>query len=277
MIDIKNLIKSRYAKDSNIKKSLDIPNNVSRRILRKSCRKFKKIKVSKEILISLIASAQAAPSKSNLQQYSILLIKNKEMKNQLSKLLRKTAWALKAPLFFLFLTDIRRNKIITEHKGYEYKNNSIDYFMNAVIDASLAMQNLINSAEEFGLGICPISMVRNHLEEVKEMCHLPEGVFPIAGLCVGWSDENNKVSIRLPMKVVFHEDFYNDKDMLKQIDHYDETIECVQPIPKSKQRHVKVYGFNKKNTWSENISRQMSLPERKEFKKWLKSHGFNLD
>ena len=32
-----------------------------------------------------------------------------------------------------------------------------------------------------------------------------------------------------------------------------------------------------KNTWSENISRQMSLSERKEFKKWLKSHGFNLD
>ena len=277
MIDIKNLIKSRYAKDSNIKKSLDIPNNVSRRILRKSCRKFKKIKVSKEILISLIASAQAAPSKSNLQQYSILLIKNREMKNQLSKLLRKTAWALEAPLFFLFLADIRRNKTITEHKGYEYKNNSIDYFMNAVIDASLAMQNLINSAEEFGLGICPISMVRNHLEEVKKMCHLPEGVFPIAGLSVGWPDENNEVSIRLPMKVVFHEDFYNDKDMLKQIDHYDKTIECVQPIPKSKQRHVKVYGFNKKNTWSENISRQMSLPERKEFKKWLKSHGFNLD
>ena len=277
MIDIKNLIKSRYAKDSNIKKSLDIPNNVSRRILRKSCRKFKKIKVSKEILISLIASAQAAPSKSNLQQYSILLIKSKIIKNQLSNLLGKTSWALEAPLFFLFLADIRRNKIITEHKGYEYKNNSIDYFMNAVIDASLAMQNLINSAEEFGLGICPISMVRNHLEEVKKMCHLPEGVFPIAGLSVGWPDENNEVSIRLPMKVVFHEDFYNDKDMLKQIDHYDETIECVQPIPKSKQRHVKVYGFNKKNTWSENISRQMSLPERKEFKKWLKSHGFNLD
>ena len=118
--------------------------------------------------------------------------------------------------------------------------------MNAVIDASLAMQNLINSAEEFGLGICPISMVRNHLEEVKKMCHLPEGVFPIAGLSVGWPDENNEVSIRLPMKVVFHEDFYNDKDMLKQIDHYDKTIERVQPIPKSKQRHVNVYGFNKK-------------------------------
>ena len=89
MIDIKDLIKSRYGKYSYGKNSLDIPDNISNRILRKSCRKLKKIKVSKEILISLIASAQAA----------------------------------------------------------EYRNNSIDYFMNAVIDASLAMQNLINSAE----------------------------------------------------------------------------------------------------------------------------------
>ena len=34
--------------------------------------------------------------------------------------------------------------------------------MNDVIDTSLAMQNLINSAEEFGLRICPISMFRNY-------------------------------------------------------------------------------------------------------------------
>ena len=102
MIDIKDLIKSRYAQDSDVKKYFDMPKSISKRILRKSCRKFKKLKVSKEILISLIASAQAAPSKSNLQQYSILLIKNKEIKNQLSKLLGKTAWALEAPLFFFF-------------------------------------------------------------------------------------------------------------------------------------------------------------------------------
>ena len=253
MIDIKQLIKIRYAQDSKFQNSFNVPDNISRRILRKSCRKFKKTKVSKEILISLIASAQAAPSKSNLQEYSILLIKNKTIKNQLSKLLGKTSWALKAPLFFLFLADIRRNKIVTEHKGYEYKNNSIDYFMNAVIDASLAMQNLINSAEEFGLGICPISMVRNHLEEVKKMCHLPEGVFPIAGLSVGWPDENKEVSNTLNMKVVFHEDYYNDKDIINQIYDYDKTIQNFQPIPKSKQRHVNVYGFNKKNTSSEKV------------------------
>ena len=79
-------------------------------------------------------------------------------------------------------------------------------------------------------------MLRNRLEEVKKMRHLPEGVFPIAGLSVGWPDEKNEVSIRLPMKVVFHEDFYNDKDILKQIDQYDKTIECVKPITKNQSK-----------------------------------------
>ena len=102
--------------------------------------------------------------------------------------------------------------------------------MNAVIDTSLAIQNLINSAEEFGLGVCPISMVRNYLEEVKKICHLPEGVFPIAGLSVNWPNENNEVSIRLPIKVVFHEDFYDDKDIINQIDDYDKTIQSFQSI-----------------------------------------------
>ena len=53
MIDIKGLIKRRYAQDSDLKKSFDIPNSISKRILRKSCRKFKKLKISKEILTSL--------------------------------------------------------------------------------------------------------------------------------------------------------------------------------------------------------------------------------
>ena len=49
MIDIKDLIKSRYAQDSDLKKSFDMPVCISKRILRKSCRKFKKSKISKEI------------------------------------------------------------------------------------------------------------------------------------------------------------------------------------------------------------------------------------
>ena len=44
------------------------------------------------------------------------------------------------------------------------------------------------------------------------------------------------------MKVVFREDCYNDKDIINQIYDYDKSIQNFQPIPKSKQRHVNVYG-----------------------------------
>ena len=84
---------------------------------------------------------------------------------------------MEAPIFFLFLADIRRNQLITEYKGYEYKNNNMDHFMNAVIDSALSMQSLIIAAESWGLGICPISMVRNHLEEIKLICELPKWEF----------------------------------------------------------------------------------------------------
>ena len=48
MIYIKDLIKSRYAQDSDLKKSFDMPDSISERILRKSCRKFKKQKFQKK-------------------------------------------------------------------------------------------------------------------------------------------------------------------------------------------------------------------------------------
>ena len=36
-----------------------------------------------------------------------------------------------------------------------------------------------------GLGCCPISVVRNHVEKLSELLELPAGVFPVAGLTVG--------------------------------------------------------------------------------------------
>ena len=81
----------------------------------------------------MIVSAQSAPTKSNLQQYSILNISDKKIKKEIGKLLGEISWATEAPLFFLFLADIKRNKIITESRGYSYENNNMDHFMNAVM------------------------------------------------------------------------------------------------------------------------------------------------
>ena len=278
MIDVSNLYQNRYGKktDQNFSK-IDITPLINSIISRASVRKFSKKNISKELLTLLLTAAQSAPSKSNLQQYSIMVIQNQSLKNEISKLIGDTKWALTAPVFLLFLADIRRNIKITNHKGYNHKNNNLDTFMNGVIDSALSMQSMISASESIGLGICPISMIRNIIEEVKNLCKLPKGVFPIAGLALGWPDEKSPVSIRLPQDIVTHYNTYNEKNLMDKINQYDERVFKVAPIERNKQRHVDIYGVAKKGTWSENISRQLSVAERKDFKKWLKNHGFRLE
>ena len=278
MIDVSNLYQNRYGKktDQNFSK-IDITPLINYIISRASVRKFSKKNISKELLTLLLTAAQSAPSKSNLQQYSIMVIQNQSLKNEIAKLIGDTKWALTAPVFLLFLADIRRNIKITNHKGYNHKNNNVDTFMNGVIDSALSMQSMISASESIGLGICPISMIRNIIEEVKNLCKLPKGVFPIAGLALGWPDEKSPISIRLPQDIVTHYNTYNEKNLMDKINQYDERVFKVAPIERNKQRHIDIYGVAKKGTWSENISRQLSVAERKDFKKWLKNHGFRLE
>ena len=272
------LVADRYAKEIDLDFSKIQETETLKSILsRRSIRNFLNKPISKELLTLLLAAAQSAPSKSNLQQYSILVIQDQNIKNELSKLIGNTKWALTAPIFLLYLADIRRNIKITNNRGYEHKNNNVDTFMNGVIDAALSMQSTICASESLGLGVCPISMIRNIIEEVKVICKLPKGVFPIAGLALGWPDQKSNVSIRLSQDIVIHFDKYDEKDLIQKINKYDEIVFKKDPIPENKQRHVDLYGVAKKGTWSENISRQLSVPERSNFKNWLKENGFNLE
>ena len=43
----------------------------------------------------------------------------------------------------------------------------------------------VAAAEAVGLGCCPISVIRNHAEEVGGLLGLPDHLFPVAGLGVG--------------------------------------------------------------------------------------------
>lgn len=278
MIDASKLYNNRYGKNADLDLSqVNISPLLKSILSRASVRKFSEKPITKEILTILLASAQSAPSKSNLQQYSILVIQDTSIKTEISNLIGNTKWALTAPFFLLFLADIRRNIKISSDRGYKHKNNNVDTFMNGVIDAALSMQSMVIASEAMGLGVCPISMIRNIIEEVKFICNLPKGVFPIAGLAVGWPDEKAPVSLRLPQDIVTHVNIYKEDNLSQKINEYDERVFKIAPISEEKQRHVDLYGIAEKGTWSENISRQLSVPERENFKKWLKDHGINLE
>ena len=121
------LVADRYAEEIDLDFSKIQETETLKSILsRRSIRKFLNKPISKELLSLILAAAQSAPTKSNLQQYSILVIQDQNIKNEISNLIGNTKWALTAPIFLLYLADIRRNIKITNDRGYDHKNKNVD-------------------------------------------------------------------------------------------------------------------------------------------------------
>ena len=269
------LTEGRYGFDLEI--PADVPDGVQALLNRRVIRKYKTNPISEQTMALLLSAAQSAPTKSNLQQYSIVIIRDPEVRNAVSELVPSMPWVRNAPVIAIFLGDVRRIRRLAEIRGHTYQNNNADTFMNAAVDAALAMQCFITAADYLGLGTCPISYVRNRIDDLAEILDLPDGVFPISGLCVGFPDDAGYVSMRLPQKVVVHQDLYNDDDLETDVKDYDDRNHERFALTPTKQRHTDKYGVLEKCTWSENVARQLSLPERAGFADYLKRKGINLD
>jgi nitroreductase/FMN reductase [NAD(P)H] len=123
-----------------------------------------------------------------------------------------------------------------------------------------------------GLGTCPISYVRNHVERVAPLLGLPRGVFPVAGLTLGWPAARNAPSPRLPQSVVVHRERYDDGGLEAALPAYDALR------PPAKPRYPEIHGPKPEGCgWSENAARQLSVPERFGLRTWLKLRGLALD
>ena len=279
MTDLNELYRRRFGLDpeADLSSIGEAPQGVTALFGRASIRRFREEPLDEAMIEALLACAQSAPSKSNLQQYSILRLEDKKKRTRLAELLGRTAWALDAPLFLIFLGDLRRNRRVGAMRGYPNANDNVDSFMNAAVDAALAMQACLSAAEAWGLGCCPISQLRGDLDGLGALLELPPGVFPVAGLSIGWPAEGApKTSRRLPPALVQHRDRYDDGNLEVEVEAYDERVFTVAPIPPDKQRHVDRYGVAERGTWSEQSARQLSLPERQAFCDWLLKQEISL-
>jgi hypothetical protein len=131
------------------------------------------------------------------------------------------------------------------------------------------------AAERLGLGCCPISALRNHGPRVSDLLGLPDHVFPVAGLTLGWPAGEGEVSLRLPLATTVHKDRFEETGLRQAIDAYDERRDELQPY--AQQRYPDEYGTTTPYTWSEDKARQYSKPERADFGAFIRSKGFRLD
>lgn len=247
---------------------------LSRILARRTYRRFTDQPVSEGLRAALLACAQSAPAKSDLQQYSIIDLRDPAKKAALADLC-DTAWMADAPVLLVFCGDLRRVQRLCDIRGHGYVQNSLDSFMNAAVDAALAMQAMMCAGEAVGLGCCCISQVRKRLAETAALLDLPDGVFPVAGFAAGWPAEARDVTLRLPPSVVVHRDSYDDADLAEEIDSYDRRRHVARPL--ANQLNPEKFGTAEFYGWSENAARRLAEPsDLAGLRAFLEVHGLDL-
>jgi len=249
---------------------------LARILERRTHRQYADLPIEDELLDVLLACCLSASSKSDLQQASVIVVDDASRRELIGSWIPSMPWITSAPRFLVFCGDHSRLRIAADLRDKPFPNDNVDQFMNAAIDAGLVMQTFIIAAESVGLGCCPISEVRSHIEALSELLELPDHVFPIAGLCVGYPSRKGFVSMRLPQTLTVHRERYNASNRAEQIDAYDTRRDQRFSIPETSQREVERFGPADFYGWSEDKARQYSTPQRPEFMRYLKSRGFAM-
>ena len=237
-------------------------------------RRYRPRPVEPALLRLLCACALSGPSKSDLQQADILIVRDRKKHESIADLLPEMPWIREAPVFLVFLANGRRVPVNAARRGKPYPNDHLDAFFNPTVDAAIAMTGFMRAADAAGLGCCPISVIRDHAAKVSALLELPDRVIPVAGMTVGWPSEAGYISARLPLSVTVHEDRYDDGAFEREVDGYDRRRAAIHGF---RQRDVARWGEAEFYGWSEDKARQYATPQRADFGTFVRSKGFRLD
>jgi nitroreductase/FMN reductase [NAD(P)H] len=236
-------------------------------------RRFTDAPVADALIETLCALALSSPTKSDLQQRDILIVEDRAVRARINDLLADQDWIRTAPRFLIFLGNNRRQRQVHQWTGIPFANDHLDAFFNAAVDAGIALSAFVIAAEAAGLGCCPVSVIRNHAEEISRLLALPDHVFPVAGLGLGWPQAQAYVSARLPLAATVHRDRYTDCTR-ETVTAYDRRRNGI--FPYRQQRNVTRFGTSPTYGWSEDKARQYAEPERADFGAFVRRKGFDL-
>ena len=265
----------RYGESLAVDENLDGLDELERLASRKVHRRYLDREVDPALLRLLCACALSAPSKSDLQQADIIVVKDVQKRQALADMLPDQTWMRTAPVFLVFLANGRRLAEIAKLRNKPFVNDHLDQFFNASVDTGILLASFLRAAEAVGLGCCPISVIRDHAEPVSRLLELPQRVIPVVGLCLGWPSEAGSISPRLCLASTLHEDRYEEGDFGQRISDYDGRRAAMDPY--GKQRDVDRWGNAAFYGWSEDKARQFAEPHCVGFGAFVRERGFRLD
>lgn len=246
-------------------------NAVETIISHRSYRKYKLDAISDDVLNSILIAGARAANTGNMQVYSIIVTKDKEVKNQLLPLHFGQKMIVEAPVVLTFCADFNRFSKWCDLRNANPGYDNFMSFFTAAIDAILAAQNCVIAAESLGLGTCYLGTTIYMTEKIIEVLNLPKGVVPITTVTLGYPDETVELTDRLPLKAVVHYEKYNDynEDTINSLYAEKENLELYKKIvAENKVENLAQVFTQKRYTKKDNVNISKALLD------VLKKQGF---
>ena len=222
-------------------------------LARKSIRKYTAEQPSDEVIDTIVRAGQQAPFA--FQSGSVLLSRDKKH-NPFS-----------APLLFTICVDLHRFELIMEQRGWKTSSNDLFNLVLGIQDAALMAENMVIAGESLGLGSCFLGGWPLSAKSLQKKYKIPQRVFPLVGLTMGYPAENPPIRPRYPLDYHLFENEYPefDEETIQQAmrvmdegylaqDYY-RNANYMIPL---QGKHEETYTFEN-YSWTEHISRKLGL------------------
>jgi len=234
---------------------------------RVSVRKYSDQPVTEETIEAVLKAAFRAPTSSNIQSYTAIVVRDPETKQKLSVTVNNQRHVALCPVFIAFCADLRRIEYAMNLHQHNLDNNNLEVGLVSSVDAALVGMSAYLAAESVGLRGLMIGAVRNDPEKVGEILGLPKRVYCVFGMCLGWPAEFPPQKPRMDTSMTIHYEKYDEKATVAAMGDYDKAL----------AEHYTSRGVaTTPDSWTHDIDNKFAARQRDKLREQLGRMGFDF-
>lgn len=236
----------------------------------RSVRRFLPEQIDDGALDLILMAAQAASHSSNLQAWSVVVVRDEGRRRRISEAIGGMRFIQEASVLLVWVADLVRAERLLERQGQDME--TVRYLEGALVpfvDIGIAAQSALLAAESLGLGGVFIGAVRNDPVSIVDELELPRLTFPVLGMALGVPDPDESAGVkpRLSPSAVVHRERYSTDFVSDGVEEYESRL----------AGYYENYGV-RDYSWARRIADRLGpragLKGRHRLREWLMQQGF---